>query len=218
MKLQRSTWILLGVAIALGGGVLIYETYRAQPGEVAEQGSGEPVFAFEESDVQQLTLARQDTTLTFEKDNDGNWLMTKPKQEPAQAAAIAFLLNILTTDPALQTLSATPDQLKDFGLEDPTATVTLTLADESTHTLTVGTPDFSGDSLYVMTPTADTQDAQETSESAAEITVYVVSGGLTNGIERPVDDWLEPPLEESPEASNPGNNSGSTPINSPDDQ
>ncbi|MEM8808217.1 MAG: DUF4340 domain-containing protein [Cyanobacteria bacterium P01_G01_bin.38] len=185
MKLQRSTWVLLGVAIALGGGVLLYET---QKGSETEQAQGTSLYSFEEQDVQQLKIDRADTTIAFEKTSDGSWEMSGPQQQPAEAGAIAFLLDQLTGKPTLETLTVIADDLQKFGLDEPPATVALTLAHGTTHQLQVGTPDFSGDSLYVRLVNeaeADTNDG-----SGEEVTVYLVSGGLRNGIERPVEEWL----------------------------
>jgi Domain of unknown function (DUF4340) len=199
MKLQRSTLALLGIAVVLATSILIFESQKAQKstsetasatdptGMVADKAKGEKVVSFLEEDVQSLTIQRVDTTLSFTKDSAGLWQMNAPQKAPAEPAAIAFLLDILTSDPAIQTLEATAADLAGFGLTSPKATLTLTLADGSTHTLAVGDTDFTGDSRYVqvLEPLGKTDAAQP-------IPVYVVSGGITNGIERPVAEWLAP--------------------------
>jgi hypothetical protein len=183
MKLQRSTWILLLVAIALAGGVALYESQQANQPPTAESGSGERLFDFTEADVVKLIVKRPDTILSFEKSGD-SWRMTAPQQAPAEPAAIAFLLNIVTQDPTLQTLEAALEQLSEFGLDQPQETIALTLADGATHTLAIGKPDFSGDSRYARL--LDAADAA----AEAPVKVYVVSGGITNAIQRPEPEWL----------------------------
>ena len=184
MKLQKSTLALLIGAIALTFGVVVYET-QVSSGPQAEDAEGERLFtrnqAFEETDVQRLTLTRGDETLVFEQNLDNpdieiSWRMVEPEATLAEPAAIAYLLNILTTDPSLQTLTATPEQLTQYGLDDPDATLELLLADETTHTVKVGGTDFSGDNRYVQVDDGET--------------VYVVAGGITNGVERPVEEWI----------------------------
>ncbi|NEP15565.1 MAG: DUF4340 domain-containing protein [Leptolyngbya sp. SIO4C1] len=184
--MQRSTWILLVVAIALGGGVLLYENQRGQ--EAGEATRTDAIAPFEESAVQQLRIERSGETIAFEKDEAGDWRMTEPQQQPAEPAAIAYLLNILTNEPA-QPISAAAADLEPFGLAEPAATLALTLTDESTYSLAVGDTDFSGNSRYVRPLTAEAPADTET-VGAETVEVYLVSGGLSNGIERPLEEWL----------------------------
>ncbi|MEO1402201.1 MAG: DUF4340 domain-containing protein [Cyanobacteria bacterium J06635_1] len=199
MKLQRSTWVLLVVAIALGSGVLLYETQTVND---TEQTQGQSLYPFEEKDVQQLKIDRADTIIAFEKTSDGTWGMSEPQQQPAEAGAIAFLLDQLTGKPTLDTLTVSPDDLPKFGLDAPPATVTLTLADSVTHQIQVGSADFSGDNLYVRR----VDEAEE--DDGEAVTVYLVSGGLRNGVERPVEEWLIADESAEAEAAEPGEGAG----------
>ncbi|MEO1591488.1 MAG: DUF4340 domain-containing protein [Cyanobacteria bacterium J06632_22] len=181
MKLQKSTLALLISAAALTFGVVVYETQYSDGPQAEDAESGERLFTFEETDVARLSLQREDTTLAFEQNLDNpdieiSWRMVEPEATLAEPAAVAYLLNILTTDPSLQTLTATPEQVAQYGLDEPDAVIELVLADETTHTVKVGGTDFSGDNRYVQVDEGET--------------VYVVSGGLTNGIERPVAEWI----------------------------
>lgn len=198
MKLQKTTLALLGAAIALTLGVVVYETQISGGPPAEEAARGERLFAdpFDETAVERLSLQRDGTTLTFEQnldnpDIDIGWRMVEPERTLAEPAAIAYLLNILTTDPSLQTLTATPAQLTQYGLDDPDATLELVLADGTAHTVKVGGTDFSGDNRYVQVDEGET--------------VHVVSGGITNGIERPVEEWIasapEDPAAETDEAA-----------------
>ncbi len=198
MRLQKSTLALLGVAIALTFGVVVYETQYSGGPQAEDAETGERLFAFEETDVARLTLEREDETLVFEQNRDNpdieiSWRMVEPKATLAEPAAVAYLLNILTTDPSLQTLTATPEQLAEYGLNDPDATIELVLADDTTHFVKVGGTDFSGDNRYVQVDDRDT--------------VSVVSGGITNGIERPVAEWIAV-TDEDGENGEDGENSG----------
>jgi Domain of unknown function (DUF4340) len=208
MKLQRSTLALLGIAVVLATSILIFESQKAQKAATEEsngsdpnalvqeeQATGEKIVSFQESDVQSLTIKRTDTTLSFTKDSAGLWQMSAPEKAAAEPAAIAFLLDIITADPAIQTLEAKASDLAGFGLTSPHAIVTLTLADGSIHTLTVGNTDFTGDSRYVQVLAA----ADKAPEPDQPFQVYVMSGGINNGIERPVAEWLAP--KAPPEAA-----------------
>lgn len=175
MKLQRSTGILLGVAIALVSTVAIIETNKN-----SQTDSGEALYDFAEADVDTLTIKRDDATLSFAKTDD-TWQMTEPENAPADPSAIAFLLNIITTDPIQETIAVSPGQLADYGLDDPTATVDMTVAEES-HTLSIGDEDFSGTSLYTTT-VPNTADLEF-------VNVYLMPKGLSTGLELPVEGWI----------------------------
>ncbi|MBT9311137.1 DUF4340 domain-containing protein [Leptothoe kymatousa] len=183
MKLQRSTGVLLGVAIALVATVAIIETTKKNRPE-----KGQPLYAFAEEDVDAFTITRSDTTLAFEK-TDGTWQMTAPEDAPADPSAIAFFLNIITTDPITETILATTAQLDDYGLDAPRATVEMTVFEES-HTLALGDEDFSGSSMYVMT----TEITPETEPGE----LYLMPNSLRSGIGRRIDQWIA--AEDSEEA------------------
>ena len=205
MKIQRSTGFLLGVAIALTAAVAIFETQKGR-----ESSGGETLFDFAESDVSALTVEREDTTLAFTK-IDNSWQMTEPEETPADPSSVAFLLNIITNDTIQETLTTSSDQLDTYGLEDPKATVNLTVDDED-YTLAIGDEDFSGTSLYAMT----THDVTETDP----VEVFLIPQGIENGIERPVNDWIaksddEPDTTEPlPESENSTSDEGEVPTNS----
>lgn len=180
MKLQRSTGILLGVAIALATTVAIFETQKEN-----QPSQGETLYNFVEADVSSLTLERQNETLTFAK-TDNTWKMTEPEEATADPSSIAFLLNTITSDTIKETITATPSQLNAYGLADPVATIRLT-ANEKNYMLSLGSEDFSGTSLYVMTA--------DKSLETDSVDVYLVPKGIENGIERSVDEWM---LDDAP--------------------
>lgn len=176
MKLQRSTGILLGVAIASVTTVAIIETTKN-----SQSNKSATLYDFAEADISAFTIEREDTTLAFTKTDD-TWQMTAPEKTPADPASVAFLLNIITSDTIKESVSASPDQLGNYGLEDPTAVVDLTVDDQN-YTLAMGGEDFSGTSLYVVTT-----DVAAVSDESIE--VHLISKGLDDGINRPLDSWI----------------------------
>ncbi len=175
MKLQRSTGILLGVAITLVAAVTIFETQKG-----TQTNQGETLFDFAEADISAFTLEREDETLTFTKTDD-IWQMIEPENATADPASVAFLLNIITSDTIQETITTTPKQLKTYGLDNPETTIMLTV-DDASYRLTVGDEDFSGTSRYVMT----THDVIEPNP----VDIHLIPKGIENGIERPIPDWL----------------------------
>ncbi len=204
--LKRGTLLLLVSAIALLGGVLLFEgdRNRTATGENSEQDTnyalssegqenGELIFPFAEEDVDTLTVERSADTVAFEKSETGIWQMTKPENGLAEPGAIAFLLTQLT-NPSTNTLTVPADTLSDFGLDRPTSTVSLT-ANDVRYQLAVGTADFTGDQLYVQA-TAPEDD----SAGASDIKIHLVSGGFDNAVNRPTEDWLAAEESEETEA------------------
>ncbi len=191
MKLKRSTVVLVGVALLMGAGVLIAESQRGNAPRTAEvEGTGEPIFPFEETAVIRLQVERDGETLVFEKDDEGNWQMIQPDSEPAEPGAVAYLLSRLNTDSPLQTVAMQPDELEDFGLADPAGTVTVTVEDGTEYQLLLGGEDFSGNARYAVINPETWPPA--TDADAEAISVLVVSQDVANGINRPVDEWKLP--------------------------
>jgi hypothetical protein len=199
MKLKRSTVVLVGMALLLGAGVLIAESQRGSAPQTAEvEGTGEPIFPFEETAVARLQVERDGETLVFEKDAAGTWQMTQPETSPAEPGAVAYLLSRLNTDSPLQRVTMQPDEVEDFGLSDPAGTVTVTLADGTEHRLLLGGQDFSGSARYAVIDPTTWPPAADATEGIA---VLVVSEDVANGINRPVDEWKQPveaTVEEEP--------------------
>lgn len=159
------------------------ENTTATSGSDALQGEGEPLFLFAEEDVDAVEVQRAEDALMFEKLEDGTWEMQAPEVALAENGAIAFLLSQITS-PAVHTLTVGTSDLRDFGLQNPDATVTLT-ANSKTYTLTVGDDDFTGDKLYVKAdPPAQAADEPD------QLKIHVVSGGMRNAVSRPTQDWL----------------------------
>ena len=199
--LKRKTILLMVSAIALLGLVALIEGNRnvatnrpdaptTSTDPLAQDG--EPLFLFTEEAVDTLEVQRPENTLVFEKQDDDTWEMTAPEVAPAETGAIAFLLSQITNS-SIHTLTADTSDLRDFGLQNPEATVTLT-ANRSTYQLTVGNDDFTGDQLYVRA-----EPPAREAETSEQIKIHVVSGSMRNAVNRPTQDWLLPNDAEDPE-------------------
>jgi hypothetical protein len=213
--LKRSSVLLLMGAIALGGFVLWLEgrspsdsTQSAQSSSLsstAEQDAAidstaetpVPIFDFEEADIESFTVKRPSDSLSFRKSAQDGWQMVSPNTGPAEEGVVAFLLSQLT-NPATHSFTAQADALKEFGLDKPTLTVSL-VAKGKPYELAVGGTDFTGDKLYVRKLTSEGETASEaagatedasTEQAADNVTIYVVSGGMSNAVKRPIAEWL----------------------------
>lgn len=188
MKLERSTIILVAIALLLGGTVLVTQSQRSGPNTsttTSVDSETSPVFPFEEADVVGLSIETSRNTVAFERDEEGFWQMVQPEAYPAEEAAIAFLLSRLTTDGLVQTTTIDAANQAEFGLDQPFATVELTLEDGTNHQFILGDADFSGQNYYALID----PDVIPLPEDAGEVEVAIVTENILNGVDRPLDEW-----------------------------
>lgn len=198
MKIQRTPLILLAIAALLGSVVVVLETQRNQPSEVAQ--TSQKLFPFEEADVQAFTLTTPIYTRSFVKTvpaagaksaspsptpatKAGVWQMTEPQAAIASDGAIAFLLNLLGTSRSEKTVTVPTAQLAEFGLAQPQAIVEVTLQNQKKHRLVLGNPDFNRSFLYAQ--------VDPPASPTPEQTIHLVSLDFETAVNRPVEEWLQ---------------------------
>jgi Domain of unknown function (DUF4340) len=253
MKFQRTPLILLLIALGLGGFVYFSEFKQSPPPETAQPQ--QPIFGFQEADIQALTIQSTRNTLSLEKgaptptpspsakqtpiDPKGAnapadkptapattgspadkspepkkspeppsvWQITSPEKAPANDGQVSFLLNLLATRKSDRSLTVPSSRLAEFGLDKPTATITVKLGNQKTHTLRIGLPNFDRKSVYAQAdpPASGTQD----------ITVLLVPFEFYQAIDRPLSDWQRVPEKPVTPTTPPTANPESAPAQSP---
>lgn len=214
MKFQRNTVILVGVAAVLSVMVLISEARRSRTDALngtGEAASRDRLFSFEEADVTQLTIEKDGQTLMFERDENSTWQMLEPETALAEQAAIAYLLNLTTTSGPSRVFTIEPDQQDNFGLNSPTANITFTLASGQTHTLLLGTADFSGGSLYAVVDV----DLETEASAPDALEVEVVPIDFVNAVTRPLSEWQATVDEPEPGADSETNSEADSEDSTP---
>lgn len=191
--LQRSTWILVAIALGLGAVVLVGEGVR-QSAQTSRETARDPLLVAEESEVTTLTVRRQGETLRFERGEDGAWMMTAPKTKAAESGAIAFLLNSLTQEDIQRRLTLAPGEEADFGFDNPPGEVNLTLADGSQHTLLLGDVAPGNTAVYVLWDAPALPLAPED----GPMPLYLGNTNLVNAINRPLAEWQLGAVEQAP--------------------
>lgn len=216
MKLTRSTVALVAIALGLGLAVFVLER---RPNE-SDDGP-QPLFSFEEADIEAVTIDKIEETLTFEREEDGTWQMLEPQTGPASEAAVVYLLNLLVTDESSRRLPIVASEAADFGLDAPLAEINVTLGEDQAHQLILGDYNFSNQFIYALVdpPTKDSppESSPTTNDDAgdrAERVVHLVSTNFDTAVNRPVEDWLDSAdaAQTSPEASSESSDPDSEPV------
>jgi Domain of unknown function (DUF4340) len=207
MKLQRTTLILLLLALGLGGFVYFYEirgaTVRKEIKEKEQQ-----IFSFTADEVQALTVNSQNTTIILERNNNSNssdpirWLLKSPEQSPANNASVSYLMDLLVDGKANRTLSVPSNQIPEYGLNQPQATIEIKLKNQKSHKLILGKPDFNRRFLYAQIDPATKPDGS--------VDVLLVSTDFGNAVNRQISEWKQLPENNNVKPST--NSPQSTPL------
>lgn len=193
MKLQKTTLILLFLALVLGGFVYIYEIQgsRQRQEQKAQQSR---LFQFATDEIQSLTITKPELTIRVERSNQDNqkWLLKSPLESPASNASVSYLVDLLVGQAEklnlpTQNATITPSQLAEYGLDQPTATINIELKNKKRHQVILGKTNFNDTSLYAKTDTPNR--------------IYLVSKDFANAVNRQIDEWKQPPPIPSPTVS-----------------
>ncbi|MGK7931264.1 MAG: DUF4340 domain-containing protein [Microcystaceae cyanobacterium] len=181
MKLQRNTLGLLMSAMLLGIGVAAYEFSSKIP-TTEVKTDNQPLFKFTTEEIQTLIIKDKRTTLEFQQTSDENqpWKMVKPKLGKANNAVISFLTNLLVNSESDRRFEVAETQFKEYGLDQPLATITIILKDKRQYQLKLGESDFKNQFIY-----ASLSQNEETSQPE----VLLVSKDFQYAVERDLEEW-----------------------------
>ncbi|HIK10584.1 MAG TPA: DUF4340 domain-containing protein [Oscillatoriaceae cyanobacterium M33_DOE_052] len=112
-----------------------------------------------------------------------------PTAIPAMEPYVSFLLEQLVKGRAERIINASQERIQEYGLDKPNATIEITLSNKEMHKLILGKREFTGKLIYAqIDPPAPTTGAQP---------VFLVSENFENAINRPLDEWKQPPEAET---------------------
>ncbi len=193
MKLQRTTWFLLGLALFLGGFVYVYEI-QGKPQREAIDAKQKQIFTFPEKEIKELTIERAEQTLKFERTQDDRkpWLMKQPEEVSVNDGVISFLLNLLAKEQSDRSFTVSSDRVSQYGLDKPLATITILLENGKKHQLILGKPDFQDKFIYALT--------EPQTNNKQKLEVILVSKNFQYAIEREIEEWKQ--KEENTQPSN----------------
>lgn len=186
MKLQKTTWILVAIAVLLGGGLAIYELRQNPQQEATSKKEQKRLFSFAANDIQGISVEKSGQILKFYRGSDAQqtWKMEQPESsEPVEAseAALSFFVNLLIDSQSDRAFTTEAGQLKEYGLEQGFAVITIQLKNGKTHRLLLGNPDFKGDFLYSLVDPAQ--------PPSSTLTITLVSRSFQDLINRDVNEW-----------------------------
>ena len=186
MKLQRTTLILILLALGLGGFVYFHEIRGATVREEIKEQK-QQIFSFGEDDVQSLTVKTKKVTLNLERNPESSnpkWLIKSPISGPANDAIVSYLMDLLVKGKSERTLSTPAKELGEFALDQPQATIDITLKNRQSHHLILGKSNFNGSFLYALTDAA--------TKPNGNINVLLVSTDFANAVNRELSEWKQP--------------------------
>ncbi|MDF5740335.1 MULTISPECIES: DUF4340 domain-containing protein [unclassified Nostoc] len=186
MKLPRTTLILILLALGLGGFVYFYEIRGATVREEIKEQK-QQIFSFAADDVQSLTVKTKKLTLNLERSPESSnlkWLIKSPVSGPANDAIVSYLMDLLVKGKSERTLSTPAKELGEFALDQPQATINITLKNRQSHQLILGKSNFNGRFLYAQTDPAAKPDGN--------INVLLVSTDFANAVNRELSEWKQP--------------------------
>ncbi len=144
--MKRNTLILVLLAAVVSVAVYYLEIKPGKPRD-EKPDTSKPAFAFTRDDVSSITLTRGSELVTIEQ-KDGKWTITQPVTAQANQSTVDSLVSSLTSAKIERSISASPEEIKSFGLEQPAVAIEIKLKSGETQEIKLGAKDFSGLSVY----------------------------------------------------------------------
>jgi Domain of unknown function (DUF4340) len=174
MRWQTTAALALLLAI-LGGFYYLYEV-RWGPGREEAAARKGRVFSADTKDVTAVELKRSGEAVKLQREGD-TWQLVEPVKARGSRTAVDELLATVLTAKIDREIDANPKSLTDFGLDKPTAEVSLTLKDGKTLGLLLGAKNPTGVWVY----------ARERDKPA----VFVLGESVLRDATKPVADFRD---------------------------
>ena len=210
MVLKRLTWVLCGVALVLGLGIVTWEMASTPKSEETVNLTAKARhFDFSVDGVQSITIVQPDHTIKIyrsaNQEGGKSWQMDDPEPEPVSGPGVDFLLSVLLGSQNDRDFEIPARELKDYGLDPAPAELTIQLVDGKTHRLKLGDADFKGDSLYALIDPVESSDTPIETQK-----ISLVPRSLAELARRSPEDWRQANLEAEDSLEGDGENSEST--------
>jgi uncharacterized protein YpmB len=107
----KTTIILFAVFLALLAFVLIFE-YKGK----GEKDEEEKLLALSSDDIQKVTFKKEDETFIFQKDEEGEWLITEPIEAKADKYEVGRLADDFSDLKIERVVEEVPEELEKYGI------------------------------------------------------------------------------------------------------
>ncbi len=107
----KTTIILFAVFLVLLAVVLFFE-YKG----MSEKDEGEKLLALSSDDVQKITFKKEDETISFQKDEEGEWLITEPLEAKADKYEVDRLVDDFSNLRIERVVEEEPEELEKYGI------------------------------------------------------------------------------------------------------
>ncbi|MFB6276797.1 MAG: DUF4340 domain-containing protein [Halothece sp.] len=196
--MQKTTLILVLIALGLGGYVYFYEIKSNSQEQVAGN-SQQNLFSFQEDQVQRLTIEKEKQTFEFVRleTSDQSWRMKQPEESPAKESAIVFLLDLLSKESSSRTFEIQRDQLGEYGFKTPLATIEVELNNNTKHRVILGKTTFNNKQIY----------ARIDPKENKQIKIYLLPIDFQNAVNRSLSQWKQKSEAEKNKQTKPENSS-----------
>ena len=146
--MSRSVLALLLIAAGLGLYLWLVEVPTEQK-RVASETAAKTLLDFKEEEIQAFTLVSLQGETELAREQDGRWVIRKPKTMEADAAAVGEFLRTLLLARVSRVVDESGTDLASYGLATPSLTVSFRLA-AGTRTIRLGDPGALSATLYAM--------------------------------------------------------------------
>ncbi|MEM1369766.1 MAG: DUF4340 domain-containing protein [Cyanobacteria bacterium P01_H01_bin.15] len=183
MKIQKSTGVLLALAIALGAGVGLYEQV-IKPQRVEKAAIANRVITLDEADLRrvEITVRGRKPVILERAEVETAWQVSQPQPGAASEAIVSFLSDQLIDLQSQHTFTAQKDELTDYGLAEPFGQIQLQLANKQTYTIAIGNTTLDKQSVYALVNGKASLDSVE---------VQILPVQLQYAVDRELSEWQE---------------------------
>ncbi len=145
--------VLLLLVVAMGAAYFLLVNRNAEGSEDSdtEEDTSVVLSEFEDEEISELSfdIGTLAMTLVYDAEAD-TWSDSEDPDFPVYQTKANSMRNVLAGLTAIQMVTDAPEDIAEYGLDDPMMTMTLTLTDGSEFTVYLGSSLVTGDGYYVM--------------------------------------------------------------------
>lgn len=182
---KKYTLIILLIALAILFAILLLLKDRNKDNDIEDESVDTTIAEIDISKIKEVSYENQYDSFNFIKNDDGTWANAKDSTFPLEQANLNFIENNVATINYSLIVSNSPEDLSEYGIEEPVVSAVITMDDGTKTSLKFG----------IKVPVADGYYAMVNDDSS----VYVLSNNLYNAFNKSESDMLT--VEELPSIS-----------------